>query len=111
MAFTEKKERNGKTYYYRTVSVREGDSVARGIVKTFNLDTIEYHFEDRKFTVAMGYDLEGGRGAVTFNQMYELSQAYTPTSQEASEESSTPSADEAEILKQLMERRRQQLGQ
>jgi hypothetical protein len=93
------------------VKVREGDSVARGIVKTFNLDTIEYHFEDRKFTVGMGYDLEGGRGTTTLNQMYELSQTYTPTSQKATEETSSPSADEAEILKKLMERRQQQLGQ
>ena len=91
--------------------VREGDSVARGKVKTFNLDTIEYQFEDRTVTVAMGYDLEGGRGTLTFNQMYELSQAYSPASQEGTEESSNPSADEAEILKQLMERRQQQLGQ
>ncbi len=29
MAFTEKQERNGRTYYYRTVSVREGDSVRK----------------------------------------------------------------------------------
>ena len=29
MAFTEKKERNGKTYYYRTVSVRKGDAVTK----------------------------------------------------------------------------------
>lgn len=91
--------------------VREGDSVARGKVKTFNLDTIEYQFEDRTIKVAMGYDLEGGKGTITLNQMYELSQAYTPTSQKGTEESPSPSADEAEILKQLMERRRQQLGQ
>ena len=91
--------------------VREGDSVARGKVKTFNLDTIEYEFEDRTVTVAMGKDLEGGKGTVTLNQMYELSESYTPTSQGAAEKSSAPSADEAEILKQLMERRKQQLGQ
>ncbi len=29
MAFTEKKERNGRTYYYRTVSVRDGESVRK----------------------------------------------------------------------------------
>jgi hypothetical protein len=72
---------------------------------------IEYHFEDRIVKVAIGKDLEGGTGTITLNQMYELSQTYSPTTQKASEESSSPSADEAEILKQLMERRRQQLGQ
>ncbi len=91
--------------------VREGDSVARGKVKTFNLDTIEYEFGDRTVTVAMGKDLEGGKGTITLNQMYELSQTYTPTSQEGTKEPTSPSADEAEILKQLMERRKQQLGQ
>lgn len=94
------------------LKVREGDSVARGKVTAFNLDTIEYQFEDNKVTVALGNDLEGGKGTTTLNQMYELSQSYTPTStsQEKTKESSSPSADEAEILKQLMERRRQQLG-
>ena len=29
MAYTEKKQRNGRTYYYRTVSVRKGDSVQK----------------------------------------------------------------------------------
>jgi len=91
--------------------VREGDSVARGTVKNFNLDTIEYQFEDNTVKIAMGKDLEGGQGAITLNQMYELSQTYTPTSQDKTKESSSPSADEAEILKQLMERRKQQLGQ
>jgi hypothetical protein len=105
IAFVENTQRG------QILKIREGDSVARGRVNTFSLDTIEYHFEDRKVTVAMGYDLEGGRGAVTLNQMYELSQTYIPTPQEAVKESSSPSADEAEILKQLMERRRQQLGQ
>jgi hypothetical protein len=91
--------------------VREGDSVARGKVKTFNLDTVEYHFEDSIVKVAIGKDLEGGTGTVTLNQMFELSQTYSPTTKKSTEESSSPSADEAEILKQLMERRRQQLGQ
>ena len=93
------------------LKVREGDSVARGKVANFNLDTIEYQYEDNKITVAMGNDLEGGKGTTTLNQMYELSQTYTPGSQKEKEESSGPSADEAEILKKLMERRRQQLEQ
>jgi len=91
--------------------VREGDSVARGVVKALSLDSIEYQFEDRTITVAMGYDLEGGRGAVTMTQLYELSQTYSTTSQEGATEPSSPSEDEAEILRQLMERRQQQLGQ
>jgi len=91
--------------------IRKGDSVARGIVKALSLDSIEYQFEDRTITVMMGQDLEGGQGAVTLTQMYELSQIYSTTSQEGATEASSPSEEEAEILKQLMERRQQQLGQ
>jgi hypothetical protein len=104
IAFVENTQRN------QIFKVREGDSVARGKVENFNLDMIEYHFEDRIVKVAIGKDLEGGTGTITINQMYELTQSYTPTSQDASEESSTPLADEAEILKKLKERRQQQLG-
>jgi len=96
--------------------VRKGDSVARGIVKALTLDTIEYQSGERTTTVAMGYDLEGGRGAVTLTQMYELSQTYSttpqqPAAQPANSSGQAQEGDEAEILKQLMERRQQQVGQ
>jgi len=100
----------------QTLRVRKGDSVARGIVKALTLDTIEYQSGERTTTVAMGYDLEGGRGAVTLTQMYELSQTYSttpqqPAAQPANSSGQAPEGDEAEILKQLMERRQQQVGQ
>ena len=96
----------------RILRVRKGDKVARGIITNLTLDSVEYQFGDRTVKVAMGFDLEGGQGRITFDQMYELSQAYTATtSEEGESESSAPSADEAEIIKQLMERRRQQIGQ
>jgi len=92
--------------------VRKGDKIARGIVKALTLDTIEYQFGERTTTVAMGYDLEGGQGVVTLTQMYELSQTYSTTpQQQPSAQPATTSEDEAEILKQLMERRQQQVGQ
>jgi len=92
--------------------VRKGDKVARGVITDMTLDSIKYQFEDRTVTVAMGYDLEGGQGTMTFSQMYELSQAYSSAPEEAAAESSSPpSEDEAEILRQLMERRQKQIGQ
>lgn len=96
------------------VRVRKGDSVARGVIKALGLDSIEYQLEDRTITVTMGYDLEGGRGAVTMAQLYELSQTYSTTPQAGATSApgeSSPSGDEADILRQLMERRQQQLGQ
>jgi len=91
--------------------VRKGDSVARGVIKALSLDSIEYQLEDSTVTVKMGRDLQGGQGAVTRAQLYEWSQTSTTTSQEAATEPSSPSGDDADILRQLMERRQQQLEQ
>lgn len=91
--------------------VLQGDSVVRGRIKSLTLDSIEYEFEDKTTTVTMGLNLQGGRDGTTFTGMYELSQAYSSTSEEgATESSAPPSEDEAEILRQLMERRQQQVG-
>lgn len=106
VAFLEDTRRN------QILRVRKGDSVARGIVKALTLDAIEYQFGEQITTVAMGYDLQGGRGAVTLTQIYELSQTYStiPQQQKSTQPAATPE-EEAEILKQLMERRQQQVGQ
>jgi len=91
--------------------VRQGDSVVRGKIKSLSLDSIEYEFEDKTTIVTMGLNLQGGRDGTTFTGMYELSQTYTSTSEEGTSESSAPpSEDEAAILRQLMERRQQQVG-
>ena len=92
--------------------LREGDSVARGVVKNFTLDSIEYQLEGRAISVPLGRDLEGGQGAVTINRLLELSATSTATgSQKGASAEPAPSGDEAEILKKLMEQRKQQLGQ
>ncbi len=99
----------------RTNSVlrlRAGDAVARGTVKSLTLDTLEYQHEDQVTTVQMGQDLEGGLGAVTMSELMEWSPSGNSPSTPASTSSTETSADESsDILKQLMERRRQQLGQ
>jgi hypothetical protein len=93
--------------------LHEGDSVARGKVKALTLDSIEYQLgEDSTITIAMGQDLEGGRGAVTMGTLLELSAAPSPTGEQAdTTQEQPPSEDEAEILRKLMEQRRQELGQ
>ena len=91
--------------------VRQGDSVVRGKIKALSLDSIEYEFEDKTTTVTMGLNLQGGRDGTVFTGMYELSQTSSTTPAGGTTETSTrPSEDEAEILRQLMERRQQQVG-
>ena len=90
----------------------EGDSVARGIIKNFTLDSIEYQWDDRTISVPLGRDLEGGQGAVTINRLLELSATSAAAGgQKGASAEPAPSGDEAEILKKLMEQRKQQLGQ
>jgi len=91
--------------------LRAGDSIARGTVKALSLDTLEYQMAQEVTTVKLGSDLQGGYGAVTATDLMEWSQTSTTTSPPAQTGQPAPSADEADILKRLMEQRRQQLGQ
>ncbi|MCL5282591.1 MAG: hypothetical protein M1376_22115 [Planctomycetes bacterium] len=88
--------------------LREGDSVARGTVKSLTLDGLQYQFQDKTISVSLGSDLEGGSGALTASDLASFSSMAAPAA--SSPGSSAPSADEAEILKRLMEQRQQQLG-
>jgi hypothetical protein len=93
--------------------LREGDSVARGTIRALTLDSIEYQFgEDRMVSVAMGQDLEAGQGAVPMDTLLDLPAQASPTGEQTdTTQEQPPSEDEAEILRQLMEQRKQQLGQ
>lgn len=92
--------------------LRQGDRVARGEIKALDLDAIEYAVEGRASTVRVGQDLEGGQGAVTMTELLELSETSTAAGEEQSAgQEPIPAGDEADILKRLMEQRRQQLGQ
>jgi hypothetical protein len=93
-----------------TLKLRQGASVARGSIESLDLDSIVFRIEDRTITVAIGQDLLGGHGAVTMNELMQ----WTPTSTSTTCSATAPAAptgDEADILKQLLERRKQELGQ
>lgn len=88
--------------------LRQGDAVARGAIESLDLDSIVYRLEDRTISVAIGQDLLGGRGAVTMTELME----WTPTSTSAPQTTpAEPAGDEADILRQLLERRKRELGQ
>jgi len=101
------------TRYNNVLQLREGESVARGIVKNLTLDSLEYEYNDKTVGVQIGRDLEGGFGAVTQSELMQWGGTQT-TSGSDSTSTSTPSepatGDEADILEQLRQRRQQQLG-
>jgi hypothetical protein len=91
--------------------LREGDRVARGTVESFSLDGLAYRMEEEVTRVMLGSDLQGGYGAVTATDLMDWSGTSATPAPAGSGETPAPSADEAEILRRLMEQRRQQLGQ
>jgi hypothetical protein len=93
----------------RTGSVlhlREGDPIARGRVKSLNLDVLEYEFQGKTTPVRMGSDLEGGLGALTAADLA----GFTPSATPSAGSAPAPTADEAEILQRLMQQRQQEMG-
>jgi hypothetical protein len=101
--------------------LRQDDRVARGAIKRLSLDEIEYQFEERTTAIKLGYDLEGRLGPVAASvaapqPAVTAPAAQTPPGAATPPAGQTPAAapatgDEAEILKRLMEQRKQQLGQ
>ncbi len=107
--------------------LRQGDKVARGAIKTLSLDALEYQLEDKTISVRLGCDLEGTRApvamivAVDEVPIVSPAPAPAPTATPASAAAQQPKTgqqmpaptggNEADILKRLMEQRRQQLGQ
>ncbi len=108
IAFIEDTQRGG------VLRLGKGDKVARGVVKALNLDSIEYQLGEKTITVTLGLDLEGGQGSLSLATLIDRVQASSPpsTSEGQGEPTAAPtSADEADILRQLMQRRQQQIGQ
>ncbi|MEN6578080.1 MAG: hypothetical protein ABFD90_17180 [Phycisphaerales bacterium] len=91
------------------LQLRRGDPVARGKIRTLTLDGLEYQIEDQAPTVVrVGFDLEGGIGVLSTSQMLNLASVPAPSKADQPAESG---GDMADILKRLMEQRKQQMGQ
>ncbi len=88
----------------------QGQNVARGAVKNLTLDSMEYEYEDKTAVVEIGRDLEGGLGSVTRTELMEWSSSTSTKTAPASTSSEPATEAESDILKQLRERRQQQLG-
>lgn len=93
-----------------TLKLRQGNTVARGSIESLDLDSIVFRIEDRTITVAIGQDLLGGHGAVTMNELMQWTPAPSTATGGQPATPAAPTGAEADILRQLMERRKQELG-
>lgn len=94
-----------------TLKLRQGASVARGVIESLDLDSIVFRIEDRTIPVTIGQDLLGGRGAVTMSELMQWTPTPAPSTTDSEGTPTAPTGDEADILRQLLERRKQELGQ
>ena len=87
-----------------------GQSIAGGVVQSLGLDSIDFELGEQKVTVHIGENLQGrpGSSIVTYDDILD----WTQTVPSGSEHRIEPElqGEEAEILKQLIERRRKELG-
>ena len=90
--------------------LRAGDQVARGVVRALTLDSLVYELDDQTTTIRLGYDLEGGHGAVTMTELMEYSGTAAVSPAGETPESEAPTGEAADILQQMLQRRQQELG-
>jgi hypothetical protein len=95
------------------IRIKPEDAIAGGKVTKLTLDSAVYQQDSNTVSVKVGETLEGKLGATapTVENLMEWSRTEPSSPNEPpAEGAETPSVDEAEILRKLMERRRQQLG-
>jgi len=95
------------------IRIKPEDAIAGGKVTKLTLDSAVYEQDSNTVSVKVGETLEGklGATALTVENLMEWSRIEPSSPNEPpAAGTETPSADEAEILRKLMERRRQQLG-
>ncbi len=84
-------------------------------MQALTLDHVVFQHEDQTRIVTLGQNLEGtyGSGNISYNEVMEWSESSSsaPSSGETTAPTAEPpSGEESDILKKLMERRRQELG-
>lgn len=98
----------------QVIKVMKGAKAARGEITDLTLDSIEYKLEDKTTIVKIGYNLQGQFGAASSTGYYSPLSTFSNTSTSSTTTTTSKpisSEDEADLLKQLMERRKQQIGQ
>jgi len=98
------------------IRVTAGGSLARGRVTKLNLDSVVYQRGEDSASIMVGQTLEGKLGAVALAVDSYVTlpvKASTVAGTQTAADANTPatSGDEADILKRLIERRRQELGE
>ncbi len=98
------------------IRVTAGGSLARGRVTKLNLDSVVYQRGEDSASIMVGQTLEGKLGAVALavdSYVTLPATVSTVSDTQTAGDAHIPSAsgDEADILKRLIERRRQELGE
>jgi hypothetical protein len=95
------------------IRAKTDDTIARGTIKNLTLDYIEFELNATASKIKIGYNLEGKAAspALTYNNLIQWSQVATQASASSAPiDANEPQQQDNEVLKRLMERRKQELG-
>ncbi|MHC4646415.1 MAG: hypothetical protein ACYTBJ_13020 [Planctomycetota bacterium] len=94
------------------IRVRAEEPIARGKITGLTLDSAVYERDANTVSVQVGQTLEGRLASLTltFENLLEWSQKESAALNTPGDEGMQTPSNEADILKKLMERRRQQIG-
>jgi hypothetical protein len=94
------------------IRVKAQDAIARGRIVKLTLDSAAYQNDANAVDVKVGQTLEGkpGGAALTFENLLEWSEMGSTAAGTQDANGTQKLSDDAELLRKLMERRRQELG-
>ena len=94
------------------IRVKARDPIARGRIVKLTLDSAAYQNDANTVDVKVGQTLEGKLGGtvLTFENLLEWSEMGSTAASTQDANGTEKLSDDAEVLKKLMERRRQELG-
>ena len=94
------------------IRVKAQDPIARGRIVKLTLDSAAYQNDANTVDVKVGQTLEGELGgtALTFENLLEWSEIGSTAASTQDANGTEKLSDDAEVLRKLMERRRQELG-
>ncbi len=93
--------------------IESGEAIAGGSVKTATLDSIVFEKDDKESAIGIGQTLSGASAqtVLTFDNLMQWSAGASGTAGSSGAAAESTSEEEAEILRKLLERRKQELGE
>jgi hypothetical protein len=97
---------------YEVLKVKAGEEIARGFVKSLTIDSLDYEMDGNSVSIFIGNNLQGRASTnLDYDELLEFSEMAGDSTSIPSSSGGSQSSDDNDLLKKLMERRKQELGE